>query len=84
MCGGDVSSITWFIVLWAGILVIAIFSKSLIMNIGLIFASVFGYYLSFGLTGEGLSESLKYGIAVMFLCVVGFSIFQILTRVKRI
>lgn len=84
MCGGELGSVGWFIVLWGGVLVLAIFSKSLIMNIGVIFASVFGFYLSLGLTGEGINEGLRYGIGIVFLLVGGFSVFQILTRVQRI
>lgn len=83
-CEIEAVSIGWFVAIWVGVLVAAIFSKSLICNLGLIFASVLGYSIALGLTGEGIDDGIRYGLAVVFLCVVGFSIMQILTRVERI
>ena len=73
----------WYVVLLVGVLIGAVFSKSLIMNLGLIFVCVLGMTLAMEL-GEGVSDVLRYGLMVLYVCLLGFGCVQIATRVERI
>jgi hypothetical protein len=86
MCGeGEAAAVAlngWYILLWVGLLIASIFSRSLIVNMALIFGCILGYSLALELAD--VNDVIRYGLVVMFLCVVGFAIFQIFYKVKRL
>ena len=77
----EIGEIGWFILLWGGVLVISIFAKSLILNIGLIIGSVWGYGLARSLIG--VSEEISIGLAVVFLMGVVLAVMEILLKVRE-
>jgi hypothetical protein len=78
----ELSSFTWFIVLWAVILVLSILSRSMVANLCLIFCCVLGYALALELTG--ITENVRYGIIAVFLMIAGFATIQIALGVKKV
>ena len=77
----EIGDIGWFVLLWGGVLVISIFTKSLIINIGLIIASVWGYWVARSLVG--VSEEISIGLAVVFLMGAFLAVMQILLKVRE-
>ena len=79
-CGIELNG--WFTLLFVGVLIAAVFSKSLILNLALIFVSVLGWVLAMELAD--VSDMIMYGLVVLFVSVMGFAVIQIGTRIERI
>ena len=73
---------TWFIVIWVGVLVIAVVSRSLLANIGLIMVSVAGAVLCQDI--EGITETIRYYVIAAFLGVSLFGMLQIVFKVRQL
>lgn len=79
---GQTISVTWFILLFVLMLMVAIFSKSLLCNLGFIICCVLGIY--FALRLNDASSLVQYGFVTVFCLFIGFSFQQMLTKVERI
>lgn len=83
MCFEDVAVTLlpiWFVVLWLGALVLSIFSRSLLLCLGLIVLSVLA---GIGITETSeLNEIVKYGLMAVFYGVAGFGVYQIIYKVR--
>lgn len=82
LISGTVYDMTWFIGLFVLALAIAVLSKSLIANIGLIICCVVGF--SFASTLAGVPNEVRIGVAVIYILVLVFSVSQMLTRVESL
>ena len=71
----------WFVCLWGMVVVLALWSKSLLVTVGLIVCSLLGVFLTYP---ETLVESARYGIILVLLLVSVFGILQMLFKVERL
>lgn len=70
----------WFIAIWLLVLVVAIFSRSMIANIALMFACILGYQQALAMD---TADVVRWGIAGIFVCAIAFSGLQVLTKVDK-
>jgi hypothetical protein len=79
---GGIEMPLWFILIFLGVIALAVFAKSLIAYIGLIFGCVLGFALAMRLSTI-TDDVIKYLIAAVMMILAGFAIVQILTKVKH-
>jgi len=73
-------AVPWYPVLLCMVLIIAIFSRSMLANIGLIIVAILG--VDFGYRLSGVGSTLSMAMVVSMFCLIGFAIFQMLSRVE--
>jgi len=71
----------WFIALWLIVLAVAIFSRSMIANLALIFVCVLGFKQALGLPD---ADVVRWGVAGMYACGIGFAGIELLVKVDKI
>ena len=71
----------WFILMFAAALIAAIFTKSLLMNLGVTILCILGISLTRNLEANG---TVVQGLIVMFILVIVYCLIQMLWRVERI
>lgn len=79
--GGTEPMPLWFILTWVAIGVLAYFSKSLTGNIIFMFTNGVGIFLA--TNALELADAVKYSLIGLYILLIAFCIFQILTRVER-
>ena len=72
---------TWYLILWVIVLLLAVFTKSLVASLAMLFVWGLGYYLALGLEEY---ELIRVGIAGMFVLGMGFTAMEMVTKVDRI
>lgn len=88
MCGEDEVLVIasglpiWFIALWLGAVVLAIFSRSLLLIVGLLFLSVIAGIWVQDLSN--VSEIVRYSLMAGFYSMAGFAVFQLMYKVRTI
>lgn len=75
-------SVTWFLVLWVLVLVVALLSRSLIANLALIFVCALGW--QFGSQLAGVSHTVRMAVSGIFIACLALAIFQTLFKVEHI
>jgi hypothetical protein len=70
----------WFIAIWLLVLGVAVFSKSMIANIALILACVLGFQLAVDMA---TADTIRWGVAAIFVCGIGFAGLQLVTKVDK-
>lgn len=74
--------IPWFAALLAIVFVVAVVSKSMLANIGLILVAGLG--VDFGWRLSGVGQGINVTIVICMFCLIGFGLFQILGRTQTI
>lgn len=72
---------TWFLVLFFVVMVVAVLSKSYLASFALIGMCVLGWHYSMNMS---VSLDIRYGVGIIFLCGIGYSVFQMLFRAEHI
>lgn len=72
----------WFIPLLIGALVLAIISKSLVANIGLLVLAAVGVFMA--RTMDDVPSLVQYGLLAMFITLIAFSVTQMIWKVERV
>ena len=71
----------WFVLLFVGGLVAAVFTRSLLLNLAVVLVSVLGINLARNLDA---SDTVVYGLIVMFVLVIVFCLMQLLRKVDKV
>lgn len=72
---------TWFLVLFFVVLLVAVFSKSILAYFALIGMCVLGWHFSMNMS---YTVDIRYGVGIIFMCCIAFSVFQMLFRAEHI
>lgn len=75
-------SVPWFVALLATVFVLAVVSKSMLANVGLIL--VCGLGIDFGWDLSGVGQGVSVAVVIMMFCLIGFALFQMLGRTETI
>jgi len=70
----------WFIAIWLLVLCVAIFSKSMIANIAFILVCVLGFQQAVAMES---ADTIRWGVAAIFVCGIAFSGLQLVTKVDK-
>lgn len=74
--------VPWFVVLLAMVFVVAVVSKSMLANIGLILLCGLG--IDFGWNLSGVGQGVSAAVVIMMFCLIGFALFQMLGRTESL
>lgn len=77
-----VISVAWFVVLVVIALVLAVVTKSLLANLGLVVVGILGLDIFQNLSGQ--SDVVRYGLIGVMICLMAFAVLQMVTRVEHI
>ena len=75
-------SVAWFPILLIVVLVLAVVTKSLLANLGLVLVGVLGLEIMQNL--YGVEETVRYGLIALMVCLMAFAVFQMITKVEHI
>jgi len=68
---------TWYLILWVLVLVLAIFSRSLVAQIAMLFVWALGIYYAQNL---GVSPMVQTGISAVFVCGMGYTAMEMAVK----
>lgn len=75
-------AVPWYPILLCMVLIIAIFSRSMLANIGLIIVAVLG--VDFGYRLSGVGSTFSMAMVVCMFCLIGFALFQMIGAAREI
>lgn len=74
--------VPWFAALLAIVFMVAVVSKSMLANIGLILLCGLG--IDYGWRLSGVGQGLSVAVVIMMFCLIGFALFQMLGRTESL
>lgn len=77
-----IMSVPWFVVLLATVFLVAVVSKSMLANVGLIL--VCGLGIDFGWNLSGVGQGVSVAVVIMMFCLIGFALFQMVGRCETL
>ena len=75
-------AVPWYPVLLCMVLLIAIFSRSMLANVALIIVAILG--VEFGYRLSGVGSTLSMAMVVSMFCLIGFALFQMIAAAREI
>lgn len=73
-----VISVPWFVALLGTMFLVAVMSKSMLANVGLIITAGLG--IDYGWRLSGVGQGMSLAVVICMFCLIGFALFQILGR----
>lgn len=74
--------VPWFVALLGTMFLLAVMSKSMLANIGLILTAGLG--IDYGWRLSGVGQGMSLAVVICMFCLIGFALFQMLGRTETL